>query len=91
MILCAIICTGLGAISLGSKTAFADLAGSFIILTTTSYAMAIAPHLLNGRKNVPPGPFWMGKAGFAVQGIAVTLITFFNIMYCFRKYSDLPN
>lgn len=33
-ILCAILCTGFGAIQLGSKTAFVDLVGSFIILTT---------------------------------------------------------
>lgn len=82
-LLAAILCTALGAIPLGSKTAFSDLAGSFIILTTTSYALAIAPHLLTGRKNVPPGPFWMGSAGFAINGLAVVLIIFFNIMFCF--------
>lgn len=85
MILSTVLCCAFGAISLGSKTAFADLVGSFIILTTTSYACAILPHLLTGRKNVPPGPFWMGKAGFFVQGITVILIIFFNIMFCFRK------
>ncbi|KAJ6559305.1 amino acid permease-domain-containing protein [Mycena sp. CBHHK59/15] len=35
--------------------------GSFVILSTTSYAMAILPHLLSGRKNVPQGPFWMAE------------------------------
>ncbi|MCJ1328887.1 hypothetical protein MMC10_005564 [Thelotrema lepadinum] len=72
-----------GAIQLGSKTAFTDLVGSFIILTTTSYALAIGPHLLTGRKNIPRGPFWLGKFGFAINGIAVTLIIFFNIFFCF--------
>jgi amino acid transporter len=85
MLLTAVLCSGLGAITVGSKTAFSDLAGSFIILTSTSYAMAIAPHLLTGRKNVPPGPFWMGKAGYFVQGTAVVLIIFFNVMFCLRK------
>ncbi|KAJ7830322.1 choline transport protein [Mycena olivaceomarginata] len=61
---CAVLTTAFGAIQLGSKTAFADLSGSFIILTTTSYAMAILPHVLSGRKNIPQGPFWMGRAGF---------------------------
>lgn len=84
-ILCAILCSGLGAIALGSKTAFQDLAGSFIVLSTTSYALAFAPHLLSGRKNVPPGPFWMGKFGFVVNFAAVVFIIFFNIMFCFRK------
>ena len=72
---------------MGSKTAFTDLVGSFIILTTVSYAMAILPHVLTGRKNVPQGPFWMGKAGFAVNYIAVILIIFFDILFCFRECS----
>ncbi|MCJ1303258.1 hypothetical protein MMC08_006066 [Hypocenomyce scalaris] len=82
-ILCAILCTAFGAIQLGSKTAFTDLVGSFIILTTVSYALAILPHVLTGRSNVPKGPFWMGRAGFFVNIVAVTLIIFFNIMFCF--------
>ncbi|KAK3168516.1 hypothetical protein OEA41_004964 [Lepraria neglecta] len=82
-ILCAVLATAFGAIQLGSKTAFTDLVGSFIILTTTSYALAIGSHLVTGRKNVPKGPFWMGSAGFAINGIAVLLVIFFNIMFCF--------
>ncbi|KAF6220398.1 hypothetical protein HO133_002830 [Letharia lupina] len=82
-VLAAFLCTCFGAIQLGSKTAFTDLVGSFIILTTMSYALAIGPHLFTGRKNVPKGPFWMGSAGYAVNAIAVLLIVFFNIMFCF--------
>ncbi|KAJ7076674.1 choline transport protein [Mycena belliarum] len=80
---CAVLTTAFGAIQLGSKTAFVDLGGSFIILTTTSYAMAILPHLLSGRRNVPQGPFWMGRTGFIVNTISVLLIVFTNIMFCF--------
>ena len=86
-VLCALLCTAFGAIQLGSKTAFTDLVGSFIILTSISYALAIGPHLLTGRKNVPRGPFWMGKAGFAINAISVVLIIFFNIMFMFRMSS----
>ena len=82
-ILCAILCTAFGAIQLGSKTAFVDLVGSFIILTTISYFLAIFPHMLSRRENVPKGPFWMGKFGFVVNGVACTLIVFFNIFFCF--------
>jgi len=82
-VLCAVLTTAFGAIQLGSKTAFTDLVGSFIILTTISYFLAFFPHLLTKRKNVPPGPFWMGKWGFAVNGISCLLIVFFNIMFCF--------
>jgi choline transport protein len=86
MLLVDVFCIALGAIGLGSKTAFADLVGSFIILSTTSYALAIAPNLLTGRRYVKPGPFWMGKVGFFINGMAVLLIIFFNIMFCFRKF-----
>jgi choline transport protein len=44
--------------------------------------MAILPHLLSGRKNVPLGPFWMGKAGFVVNTISVLLIVFTDVMFC---------
>ncbi|KAJ7511048.1 choline transport protein, partial [Mycena galericulata] len=81
---CAFLGTSLGAIQLGSKTAFADLSGSFVILTTTSYGLAILLHLMSGRKIVPRGPFWMGgPVGFAVKSISVLLIVFTNVMFCF--------
>lgn len=82
-LLCSIISLGLGAISLGSKAAFTALAGSFIILTSTSYAIAIVPNIITGRKNMPKGPFHMGSAGLPVNIAAVLFIAFFNIMYCF--------
>jgi choline transport protein len=82
-ILCAVFCTALGAIQLGSATAFNSLVGSFIILTTGSYLLAILPHLLTRRSKTPKGPFWMGDAGYVVNGIACALIIFFNIFFCF--------
>jgi hypothetical protein len=45
--------------------------------------MAILSHLLSGRKNVPQGPFWMGRVGFLVNTISVLLIVFTNVMFCF--------
>lgn len=81
-LLCAVLCSGFGAISLGSKTAFTDLVGSFIILTTMSYFLAIFPNLLTGRKNVPQGPFWMGKWGYPVNAITCILIVAFNVIFC---------
>ncbi|MCJ1417718.1 hypothetical protein MMC32_004063 [Xylographa parallela] len=84
-----LLCSAFGAIQLGSKTAFTDLVGSFIILTTVSYALAIGPHLFTGRRNVPRGPFWMGSLGYFVNAVSVILIIFFNIMFCF-PYSFPP-
>ncbi|KAL1982354.1 hypothetical protein VTN96DRAFT_1385 [Rasamsonia emersonii] len=83
-LLCAIFATGLGAIPLGSDTAFLDLTGSFVILSTTSYAIPFAANLFSGRKYLPRGPFSLGKKiGYFVNATAVILITVFNIFYCF--------
>jgi len=80
-----VIATGLGAIPLGSSTAFLDLTGSFIILTTVSYAIPFMANVLAGRKHFPKGPFHLGKFGTPVNLVATLFITFFDIMYCFRE------
>lgn len=85
----AAVATGLGAIPLGSPVAFLNLAGSFIILTTTSYAIPFAANVLSGRKYFPKGPFHLGKFGTPVNVLAVLFIILFNVFYCFRKISCL--
>ncbi|KAK4208358.1 amino acid transporter [Rhypophila decipiens] len=79
----AVIATGLGAIPIGSPTAFVDLTGSFIILTTTSYAIPFLANVLTHRKHFPKGPFHLGKYGTSINITAVLLITLFNTFYCF--------
>ncbi|KAK7914290.1 hypothetical protein PG985_011993 [Apiospora marii] len=49
------VATGLGAIALGSATAFLDLAGSFVVLTTASYAVPLVANLATGRRYFPRG------------------------------------
>ena len=82
-ILAGVFTTAFGAIGLGSPTALSDLAGSFTVLTSISYAIAILPHWLTGRKNVPKGPFWMGSWGPWVNGIAVISTLVFDTFFCF--------
>ncbi|KAK4174764.1 putative amino acid transporter [Triangularia setosa] len=80
----AVIAAGIGAIPLGSEVAFLNLAGSFIILTTVSYAIPFAANVLTGRKHFPRGPFYLGKKrGFIVNVLAVMFIALFDIFYCF--------
>ncbi|KAK4465513.1 putative amino acid transporter [Cladorrhinum samala] len=79
----AFVATGIGAIPLGSEVAFLNLTGSFIILTTVSYAIPFAANILTGRKNFPKGPFHLGKFGMPVNIMAVLFITLFDIFYCF--------
>ena len=81
----AVLATALGAIPLGSSTAFLDLTGSFIILSTASYAIPFTANVLTGRKNFPKGPFHLGKFGTPVNIAAVLFISLFNIFFCFRK------
>ena len=80
-----VIATGLGAIAIGSSSAFLALTGSFIILSSVSYAIPFAANLATGRKNFPKGPFHLGKAGFAINALAVLFIIFFDTLFCFRK------
>ncbi|THG97922.1 hypothetical protein EW026_g4164 [Hermanssonia centrifuga] len=82
-IFCGIMTSALGAIQAASSTAFSDLAGSFVVLSTISYVIPIAAHLFTGRKNVPIGPFWMAKYGYFVNAMAVLLTILFDIIFCF--------
>lgn len=80
------VATVLGCIPIGSSTAFLDLTGSFIILTTVSYAIPFLANIATRRVNFPPGPFHMGRFGYVVNGIALFFIIFFDILYCFREF-----
>ena len=80
---CGVLVMCLGAIQIGSSTAFNAFIGSFVVLTTFTYFLAIFPHLLSGRKRVRPGPFWMGKAGFAVNTISCAYIVVSIVVFCF--------
>jgi choline transport protein len=79
-----VLTTAFGAITLGSITAFTDLAGSFVILSSMSYVLAIGPNILTGRRFIPKGTFHMGTAGLFVNIVSVVFIIFFDIMFCFR-------
>ncbi|KAI1353411.1 putative amino acid transporter [Xylaria sp. FL0043] len=75
--------TGLGAIPLGSSSAFLALTGSFIVLTTVSYAIPFTANMVTGRKYFPAGPFHLGKLGNIVNLVAVLLIALFDIFFFF--------
>ncbi|KAK8075213.1 Choline transport protein [Apiospora hydei] len=67
-----VVATGLGAIALGSSAAFLDLSGSFIILTTASYAIPLVANMATGRRYFPAGPFHMRRA-FAIPTTTETM------------------
>lgn len=81
---CGLFLTGIGAIYVGSLTAFNAFIGSFVVLTAISYLLAVLPHLLTGRQNVRRGPFWMGnKVGVTVNIVACSYMAFSSVIYCF--------
>lgn len=76
--------TCLGLIYLGSTTAFQALISSYIVLSTLSYLGAILPHVLTGRRNIVPGPFYMGKTpGMVVNVVALVYILVTVVFFCF--------
>ena len=84
IIVCAVFCTVLGCIYVGSKTAFQAFVGSFVVLTTLSYLTAILPHLLSGRKSFAPGWFFMrGPIGFIINIVSCVYIVVFIVIFCF--------
>lgn len=88
-LLVAVATAGLGAIPLGSSVGFTNLTGSFVILSTISYAIPIASNLATGRRNLDPGYFHLGRFGSLVNYVTLALILVFDVFFCFRK-SNLP-
>ncbi|THV77801.1 amino acid transporter [Aureobasidium pullulans] len=81
---CLIITTILGLIYIGSAVAFNAFVGSFIILSSASYLLAILPHLLSGRKNIEFGPFKLpDKLAAVIMPIACAYIVAFIVIFCF--------
>ena len=84
ILLCAVICTILACIYLGSQAAFNAFIDSFVVLSSISYLAAILPHLLSRRAEVAPGWFWMrGSLGYIVNTIACIYIVVFVVIFCF--------
>ncbi|KAJ5193078.1 hypothetical protein N7449_009220 [Penicillium cf. viridicatum] len=76
--------TCIGCIYVGSTTAFQAIISSFIVLSTLSYLGAILPHVLTGRQNIVPGPFYMGKTlGMVVNIVSLVYIIVTVIFFCF--------
>lgn len=73
----------LGLIYAGSTTAFAALIGSYIVLSTLSYAGAILPHVLTRRATIVPGPFHLGRWGMSVNVAALVYIFVMVVFFCF--------
>lgn len=83
-----ILITVLGAIYVGSSTAFNAFVGSFILHTTASYLCAILPHILTRRKNIEVyGSFHLkGIVGYLINGIACAYMAVWFVIYCFPFY-----
>lgn len=87
-ILTAILITILGAIFVGSLTAFNAFVGSFIVLSSSSYVAAILPNILTRRKNIEVyGPFQLkGIWGYIIPAVACSYMIVWFVIYCFPFY-----
>lgn len=95
-VVCGIFSTILGAIYVGSTTAFNAFVGSFVVLSTLSYLAAILPFIFTRRfsrssqepgayiNSMKPGPFQMGhRVGYTINIISCLYIIVFVVIYCF--------
>lgn len=84
----AILVTALGAIYVGSTTAFNAFVGSFVLMSTSSYVAAILPNLITRRKNIEVyGPFELkGIWGYLLPGIACAYMIVWFVIYSFPYY-----
>ncbi|KAH6900597.1 amino acid/polyamine transporter I [Thelonectria olida] len=79
----AVVASGIGAIPIGSPVGFSNLTGSFIIISTVSYAIPFACNMSTGRRHFAPGPFHLKNLGWVINGLAVLFIVLFDIFFCF--------
>ncbi|KAI5478749.1 amino acid transporter [Pseudohyphozyma bogoriensis] len=76
--------TALGALYLGSATAFNALIGSCLILSQFCCSMPIMANLLQRRKNFERGPFSLGPVlGFTANIVSVIYIYVSTVFWCF--------
>lgn len=79
-----VINTVLGAIYVGSTTAFTAFVGSFIVMGSASYLAFIIPNIVTRRRHVVPGPFTMpDPVYYTIAGLASAYMLVFIVIYCF--------
>ncbi|OIW30213.1 amino acid transporter [Coniochaeta ligniaria NRRL 30616] len=82
-LVCGVVSTALGAIYVGSTTAFNAFVGSFVILLSLSYLAALVPHLATRSHLGVRGPFWIkGVGGFIVEGVSCAYLAVFVVIFC---------
>jgi choline transport protein len=95
-LLCGCFSTILAAIYVGSTSAFNAVVGSYVVLSTLSYLVAILPFVLThrfSRVNNPPGPYvnsmrpgyfkMSNSVGYAVNIVSSVYIIVFVVIFCF--------
>lgn len=73
----------LGALYIGSVTAFNSMVTACIVLLYISYAIPVVCLLIKGRNNIKHGPFWLGKFGLFTNIVLLVWTAFTLIMYSF--------
>lgn len=77
----------LGLIYLFAETAFNALTGSALLLINVSYLLTIGTNMLRKRRGITiPGPFSLGRWGFAINMVAIVWLMFTIVIWCLPYY-----
>ena len=76
----------LGVIYFGSSAAFNAFSGVGVITLTLSYATPIAVSMLEGRKQVKTGKFYLGKLGWFTNCVAIAWSFLALPLFCMPAY-----
>lgn len=82
----AVLVAVLGAIYVGSTTAFNAFVSAFILLSTSSYLACLVPHLLTRRRSIPTRDVFFRMPeplGFVVNGVACAYMLVWGVIYSF--------
>ncbi|KAK4159903.1 gaba permease [Cladorrhinum sp. PSN259] len=90
MMLSMVIQIVLGAIYFGSPTAFNAFSGVGVISLTLSYAAPIAVSMIEGRRQVKGGKFYLGKAGWILNSVALAWSALALPLFCMPAYVPVP-
>lgn len=89
LIMVTIIISLLGCIYLGNSGAFNAFTGAATILLGISYVTCVAMSLFDGRKQMVGAPWSLGRAGYAINSVALVWVLFSIILFCFPTTKEV--
>lgn len=89
LIVTTVIISLLGCIYLGNSGAFNAFTGAATILLGISYVTCVAMSMFDRRRQMVGAPWSLGKAGFAINAVALIWVLFSIILFCFPTTKEV--